>query len=100
MVQPDEHHPGHPGVAQYVEIAIFLAVFTALEVALYEGMRRGLIAWIGVTGLLVVTALKFALVVLWFMHLRFDHALFRRVFLVGIVLAIAVFGVVAAMFFL
>jgi cytochrome c oxidase subunit 4 len=95
-----EHSHDHPGPAQYVEIAVILAVFTAIEVVLYEGLKRGLAEAVAVPGLIVVTLLKFALVVLWFMHLRFDHKLFRRVFAVGVLLALGVFGVVAATFYL
>jgi cytochrome c oxidase subunit 4 len=41
--------------------------------------------------LLVMMVIKFVLVGLWFMHLRFDSKLFRRLFLVGIVLALGVY---------
>ena len=41
--------------------------------------------------LLVMMAVKFFVVVAWFMHLRFDHPLFRILFVAGLVLAVAVF---------
>jgi hypothetical protein len=34
---------------------------------------------------------KFAIVCGWFMHLRYDNPLFRRVFVFGLVLAVAVY---------
>ena len=43
------------------------------------------------TLMLVMMAVKFALVALYFMHLRFDSKLFRRLFVTGIILAIAVY---------
>ena len=88
-----EEESHHPGVSQYVEIGIILAVLTALEVALYFVPVPRAVA---IPSLLVLTALKFALVVLWFMHLRFDSAWFRRVFGFGLVLACVVFGITYA----
>lgn len=93
----DTSHSSHPGVGQYVEIGIILAVVTALEVALYFlDISRAVV----VPGLLLLTAIKFALVVMWFMHLRFDSAWFRRVFLFGLVIAVVVFGITASTFYL
>jgi cytochrome c oxidase subunit IV len=84
----DEHQ--HPGVGQYVEIGIFLAVITAVEVALFYA---DIAPSITVPALLFLTAMKFVLVIFWFMHLRFDHKLFRRLFYAGMALAAAVFSV-------
>jgi cytochrome c oxidase subunit 4 len=41
--------------------------------------------------MLFMMVAKFALVALFFMHLRFDSKLFRRLFVTGIILAIAVY---------
>ncbi|HVM15122.1 MAG TPA: cytochrome C oxidase subunit IV family protein [Egibacteraceae bacterium] len=87
----ESEHQWHPGPTEYIQIGIFLAVLTAIEVALYFAP---VIRQVTVPALLFLTALKFVLVVAWFMHLRFDHLLFRRVFMVGIVLAAGVFGIV------
>ncbi len=89
MADPEERH-SHPGVRQYVEIGVILAAITALEVALYY---VDLARQVTVPSLLVLTAVKFALVVLWFMHLRFDSKWFRRLFLTGFALAALVFGI-------
>ncbi|MGH8906500.1 MAG: cytochrome C oxidase subunit IV family protein [Egibacteraceae bacterium] len=98
MVEKEEGH-SHPGVAQYVEIGVILAVLTAVEVTMYI-YREPLGSAITVPALLALTAIKFMLVVLWFMHLRFDHKMFRRVFFFGVALATVVFGIVGAMFYL
>ena len=90
----------HPGVGQYVEIAIILAVLTLVEVILSEGLDGGLLPEIGIPALIILTIVKFMLVVLWFMHLRFDHKLFRRLFFAGVILAGLLYAVVAANFFL
>ncbi len=95
----DKEH-AHPGVGQYVEIGVILAAMTLLEVILYESFDRGLMTAVGIPALIVLTILKFMLVVLWFMHLRFDHKLFRRLFFAGVALAVVVFGIVGANFYL
>ena len=95
-----ESEHSHPGVGQYVEIGIILAVMTAIEVVIYESFDGGLNLNVGIPILILLTILKFALVVMWFMHLRFDHKMFRRLFLVGIVLSMFVYGIVAANWFL
>jgi cytochrome c oxidase subunit 4 len=87
----------HPGPRQYVVIAIILAIVTAAEVAIYyvEALEDWLVPF-----LIAFSVIKFILVGLYFMHLKFDSLIFRRLFLVGIVLAFAVFSVVLALFFL
>jgi cytochrome c oxidase subunit 4 len=79
---------GHPTEGQYVIVALVLAVVTACEVAVYYITaipKHALTAM-----LLIMSAIKFSLVVLWFMHLRFDSRIFRRLFVTGLVLAVAV----------
>jgi len=86
----------HPAPRQYVWIAVVLAVITAGEVAIYYiEVVEGLL----VPLLILFAFLKFFLVVSWFMHLRFDSKLFRRLFVAGLVLAGAVFAVVLWTFF-
>ena len=50
------------------------------------------------TLLLFFAVIKFSLVVLWFMHLRFDSPIFRRMFVTGLGLAIAVSLIVLTIF--
>lgn len=87
------HAPGeeeHPGPATYIKVAVVLAVVTAFEVAVYYvGPLRPLLAPL----LLSMSFLKFSLVVLYFMHLKFDSRWFRRVFVSGIILAAIVYAV-------
>jgi cytochrome c oxidase subunit 4 len=86
-------HGAHPGPEEYVKIGITLAIITTFEVLLYYiNIPRGPY----VIMLLSLSALKFSLVVLWFMHLRFDSRLFSTAFVTGLVLAFAVFTVVIA----
>jgi cytochrome c oxidase subunit IV len=85
------HERPHPGPGEYIKIAVILAIVTAIEVGAYyvKGLSDRTLS----LSLLVMMAVKFALVGLWFMHLRFDNRLFRRLFMTGIVLAIAVYTV-------
>jgi cytochrome c oxidase subunit 4 len=86
----------HPSPRQYVNIAIILAIVTAAEVAIYyiSALEDFLIPL-----LIVFSAIKFILVVSWFMHLKFDSRVFRRLFVAGLVLAFSVFAVVLMNFF-
>lgn len=90
----DELHD-HPSPRKYVFIAIVLSIITAVEIAAsYIEMPDGVL----VAALLVMALVKFILVASWFMHLKFDHPLFRRLFVTGIVTALLVFGVVLWIF--
>jgi cytochrome c oxidase subunit 4 len=85
----------HPGPAEYVKVAVVLAVATGLEVALYYlNLPTGVL----VSLLLFFAVIKFSLVALWFMHLRFDSRLFRRLFITGIYLATTVYLIVLVTF--
>ncbi len=92
---PAEHAEGHPSELEYVKVAIFLAAVTAAEVAIYyvSGLRKVL-----PYALLLLSVVKFTMVVLWFMHLKFDSRMFRRLFVVGIVLALGVYAIVLGTF--
>lgn len=84
---------GHPTAAVYIQVGLILAVVTALEVGLYYvNIASGFLATI----LLILSAFKFVLVALWFMHLRFDNKMFSVLFGGGIVLAVALLTVVLA----
>ncbi|MPZ71574.1 MAG: hypothetical protein GEU71_18965 [Actinobacteria bacterium] len=86
----------HPEPRTYITVAVILALVTAIEVALSYATALGDL----VVPLLIISAIiKFALVALWFMHLRFDSPIFRRLFLFGIVLALIVFSVYLAVLF-
>ena len=78
----------HPSDRKYVQIALVLGAITAGEVAIpYITDVEG--PWLVL--MLVLMAIKFFIVVAWFMHLRFDSKLFRRLFVGGLVLAMGVY---------
>ncbi|HSS10465.1 MAG TPA: cytochrome C oxidase subunit IV family protein [Acidimicrobiales bacterium] len=87
----DGEHRGHPSDAQYILIALILAALTGIEVAVSYAKGLG---YAGNPVLLILAASKFFIVVAFFMHLRFDSPILRRIFITGIVLAIVVYTVV------
>jgi len=94
---PDEGgtHHDHPGEGKYIKIALILAVITAVEVAFsYWEAVEGILA----PSLIFMSIIKFVMVVAYFMHLRFDSRLFRRLFVAGLALAIFCFGVLLSTF--
>ena len=81
----------HPTEAQYVKVGLFLGAITAIEVVIYYfNIPRGVF----ITMLLSLSVVKFAVVVLWFMHLKFDSRIFTTAFVTGLVLASGLFTVV------
>ncbi|MBI2912641.1 MAG: cytochrome C oxidase subunit IV family protein [Chloroflexi bacterium] len=83
----------HPGPLEYIKIGLTLAIVTAVEVVVYyiDALEDVLVPI-----LIVLSALKFSLVALWFMHLRFDSRLFSTFFVGGLMLAAAIFVVAVA----
>jgi cytochrome c oxidase subunit 4 len=77
----------HPGAKTYVLVGVILAIITLVEVFLYteEAVRAILVPL-----LLVLSASKFALVVGFYMHLKFDHPLFTGVFGVGLLVGASI----------
>jgi cytochrome c oxidase subunit IV len=82
-------HHSHPSDMFYVRIFGLLVVLTGIEVALSYVEVGGEHLTIGL--LIVFAALKFGTVVAYFMHLKFDHPWFRRLFIAGLVLAVGVY---------
>ena len=77
-------HGAHPTDAQYMLIALILAVLTGVEVGLYylkinQSLTNGF--------LLILAGFKFVIVAAYFMHLKFDNRILRRLFTTGFILA-------------
>lgn len=69
----------HPTWVTYVWVGLFLTIVTAIEVSAYyipawEGSR------IYVPSMLILSSIKFAAVVMVYMHLKYDHKIFRALF--------------------
>ena len=84
----------HPTPKTYAKIAAILCASTALVfVCYYMQSLRGVL----VPLLIVLSGIKFALVAMFYMHLKFDNTVFTRVLLVGMLIGA---GVVLSLFVL
>ncbi len=94
-VHPGEHHDHGPTDRQYFNIFFILVALTALEVSTYWWED-----WFGdsahkaaVPLLLVLMLIKFFMVALYFMHLKWDAPMLKRIFYAGAVVAVVVYVV-------
>src|SRR5918997_932166 len=93
---PHEEH-AHPTAGLYAKVGLVLFVLTALEVGLYEitygghagPSARALMPFF-VPLLLLLSAAKFALVAMFYMHLKQDSKLFSGVFVFPLIIAAVV----------
>jgi cytochrome c oxidase subunit IV len=84
VVESTHAEASHANIATYVKVAAILTVVTALE---YSALFIRRLTPILVPLLLTMSAAKFALVVLFFMHLRYDSRALWVVFGGGLVIA-------------
>ena len=88
------HEEKHTSPRTYVQIAIILAIITVVEVIIwYVPSVSGVL----VPALIVLSVAKFIMVVGFFMHLKFDHRLYRFMFAAGLILTLGVYLAVLAM---
>lgn len=79
---PGHHEPSKFHV--YVQIAMLLGIITGIEVVLiYLPFAK----WIIVTGLVVLSLVKFLYVIFYFMHLKWDKVFCTILFFIGLILA-------------
>jgi cytochrome c oxidase subunit 4 len=88
---PDEHveehggaHDDHPSEKKYWIIALILGIVTAIEVALSYIDLGDAVAPLLLLGMVI----KFFIVASYFMHLKFDSKVTRRLFISGLSLAL------------
>lgn len=99
----DEHEHGHPTPGTYTKVGLVLFILTALEVALYEitfGEHAGALGdlrMVFVPVLLTLSFAKFALVAMFYMHLKQDSPLFAGVFVFPLIIAAVVIVALAAL---
>jgi cytochrome c oxidase subunit IV len=85
--------PGHPsgtvhagaGPRTYLVVAAFLLAITVMEVWVFYVPALSRVV---VPILLILSTLKFALVAMFYMHLRFDHAWYSYVFVGPLIIAV------------
>jgi cytochrome c oxidase subunit 4 len=98
--QPDLHAMGevheHPTWKQYKWVALILTLITVFEVwAYYVPAFVASRAFVPI--LLIMSAAKFVIVVMFYMHLKYDHRLFRALFTGPLIIAM---GTILALLFL
>jgi cytochrome c oxidase subunit IV len=72
-----EHH--HPTWSTYWKVALILTVITVVEVWAYY-IPDLVESRLFVPLLLILSAVKFVIVVMFYMHLKYDHKIFRALF--------------------
>jgi caa(3)-type oxidase subunit IV len=93
-----ETHQGevhHPGASTYLIIAAFLIVLTVMEITVFyvRPLRPVL-----VPVLLVLSAAKFALVAMFYMHLKYDGSLLTGIFMFGLLAAMVLIAALLMLF--
>lgn len=73
------HEEHHPDFSTYWKIAVILTVITIVEVAAYY-IPSFVASAAFVPSLLIMSAVKFYIVVMYYMHLKYDNKLFRALF--------------------
>ena len=82
---PDHAHE-HPTWKQYKWVALILTLITVFEVWAYY-IPSLVASAVFVPLLLIMSAVKFIIVVMFYMHLKYDHKLFRALFTGPLIIA-------------
>jgi cytochrome c oxidase subunit 4 len=93
-------HPGeqaHPTWSTYWKVALILTVITVVEVWVYY-IPAFVATKLFVPSLLIMSAVKFVIVVMFYMHLKYDHKLFRALFTGPLIIAAATMLVLLFLF--
>jgi cytochrome c oxidase subunit 4 len=69
----------------FVQLAMLLAVITGVEIVM---VYLPFVKWLIVGGLVVLSVVKFMLVIFYFMHLKWDKPFCTILFFIGLVLAV------------
>ncbi len=86
----------HPTGATYLKIGFILTIITAIEVWAYY-VPALVASPLFNPALILMSAAKFAIVVLFYMHLKYDHKLFKALFTGPLIIAM---GTITALLFL
>ena len=77
----------HPTWSTYWKVAVILTLITVAEVWIYY-IPSFVASRLFVPALLIMSAVKFAIVVLFYMHLKYDARLFRALFTGPLIIAV------------
>ena len=98
------HEHAHPKPALYLKVALILFVMTALEVLAFEVAHRsaaplhGLVEPLLNQILVILSAAKFALVAMFYMHLKQDSKIFSGLFVFPLLIATVMIGALLMLF--
>ncbi|MEO7103518.1 MAG: cytochrome C oxidase subunit IV family protein [Gemmatimonadaceae bacterium] len=84
---PENEHTG-PGWSVYWKVAVVLTLITVGEVWVYY-IPAFVASRLFLPTLLTMSAVKFVIVVMFYMHLKYDHKLFRSLFTGPLIVAAA-----------
>ena len=87
----------HPTWKQYRWVALILTLITVVEVWVYY-IPSFVASKAFVPSLLIMSAVKFAIVVMFYMHLKYDHKVFRALFVGPLIIAIITMIVLLLLF--
>ena len=87
----------HPTWKQYKWVALILTLITVVEVWVYY-IPSFVASKAFVPSLLIMSAVKFAIVVMFYMHLKYDHKVFRALFVGPLIIAIITMIVLLLLF--
>jgi cytochrome c oxidase subunit 4 len=76
----------HPTGATYLKVAVILTLITVIEVWAYY-IPAFVAHPLYNPSLILMSAAKFAIVVLFYMHLKYDHKLFKALFTGPLIIA-------------
>jgi cytochrome c oxidase subunit 4 len=91
-----DHVHEHPSWKQYKWVALWLTLITVFEVWIYYTSFKDTPYYVPL--LLVLSATKFAIVVLFYMHLKYDHKLFKALFTGPLIIAVCTLLALFALF--
>jgi len=77
----------HPTWKEYKWVALILTLITIVEVWVYYTPFRH--SPLFAPALLIMSAVKFAIVVMFYMHLKYDHKIFRALFTGPLIIAMS-----------
>jgi cytochrome c oxidase subunit IV len=83
----------HPTDRTYLRVGTMLFILTAIEVALYfveDMLASEWSLYLLIAALIILSSFKFILVVMYYMHLKWDDRLFTWFFLAGMFVAAAI----------
>jgi cytochrome c oxidase subunit 4 len=95
--EAQEHQSRHPTFKQYVIIATILFIITIVEflIIVPKDLQGSSIV---VGPLIALSAVKFAIVLMFYMHLKFDSRMYTMIFAGGLALGLSVVVAVLALF--